>query len=265
MREADACTALERLLAAAGFVELAPFALSRNLGLDDVEELVDAGGFVRVGDRRAPCAATRAFLAGLGDRLTARLAERHRAEPDVLGVPRSVLARQLRGAAPQPVVDAAIGAAVEAGRIVRDGAVLRLPVHQPRLTRDDEKLWQRVEPLLAVDDLRPPRVRELAEALGIAPEAAIRQLKRFERFGRVAPVAGNRYFLPETVARLADMARELAESDPNGSFTAASFKDRSGTGRNLTIEILEYLDRIGVTQRVGDARVVLRGADATFG
>lgn len=258
MREEDAGTALERWLETAGCVELAKFALARNLGLGDVAELAAAGDFVRFGDRRAPYAATISFLIELGDRLTVALAERHRAEPDTLGVPRPALTRQLRGAAPEAALDAAIGAAVEAGRIVRDGAVLRLPEHQPRLTRDDEKLWQRLEPLLAANDLRPPRVRELAEALGIEPEATIRQLKRFERFGRVAAVASNRYFLPETVTRLADMARELAESDSSGTFTAASFKDRSGTGRNLTIEILEYLDRIGVTRRVGDARAMLR-------
>ena len=73
----------------------------------------------------------------------------------------------------------------------------------------------------------------------------------------VAPVAGNRYFLPETISRLAEIAQDLAETDPAGTFTAASFKDRSGVGRNLTIEILEYLDRVGFTRRVGDARVVL--------
>jgi len=126
-------------------------------------------------------------------------------------------------------------------------------------------LWQKIEPLLAVDDLRPPRVRELAEALGLEPEAATRYLKRLERFGRVAPVAANRYFLPATVARLAELARELAEGNPEGSFAAAAFKDRSGVGRNLTIEILEYLDRIGVTRRVGDTRIVLRTGDAAFG
>jgi selenocysteine-specific elongation factor len=135
--------------------------------------------------------------------------------------------------------------------------VLRLPNHQPRLTRDDERLWRQVEELLAVPDLRPPRVRELAEALSLEPEAVLRLMKRFERFGRVAPVASNRYFLPETVDRLADIARELAEGEPEGSFTAAAFKDRSGIGRNLTIEILEYLDRVGITRRVGDARVVV--------
>jgi selenocysteine-specific elongation factor len=258
LREEDAGAALERLLETAGCVELATFALARNLALGDVEELAAAGGFVCFGDRRAPYAATMAFLIELGDRLTIVLAERHRAEPDTLGVPRPALVRQLRAAAPEPALDAAIGAAIETGRIIRDGAVLHLPEHRPRLTREDEKLWQRVAPILAIDDLRPPRVRELAEALGIEPETTIRQLKKFERFGRVAAVASNRYFLPETVTRLADLAQELAESDSSGTFTAASFKDRSGTGRNLTIEILEYLDRIGVTRRVGDARVVLR-------
>jgi selenocysteine-specific elongation factor len=265
MREADAGTALEQLLEAVGIVELAPFALSRNLPLDAANELAAAGGFARFGDRREPYAATVSRLAELGELLAATLAARHEAEPDALGVSRPVLLRILRGAAIEPALDAALAAAIAAGHIVRDGAVLRLPEHEPQLGRDDERLWQRVEPLLAVDDLRPPRVRELAEALGIEPEATARHLKRFERFGRVAPVAANRYFLPGTVARLADLARELADDDPEGSFIAASFKDRSGVGRNLTIEILEYLDRIGVTRRVGDRRIVLRGGDAAFG
>jgi selenocysteine-specific elongation factor len=188
----------------------------------------------------------------------------HRAEPDALGPPRPVLTRRLRGTAPEPVLDAALAAAVDAGRILRDGAVLRLPTHQPRLNRDDERLWQRIEPLLAAPDLRPPRVRELAEALSLDPDAVARLMKRFERFGRVAPVAANRYFLPETIARLADIANELAEADAAG-FTAGAFNERAKVGRNLTIEILEYLDRSGVTRRVGDTRMVVRGAETVFG
>jgi selenocysteine-specific elongation factor len=81
----------------------------------------------------------------------------------------------------------------------------------------------------------------------------------------VAPVAPNRVFLPETIERLADLAAALAQESPEHSFTAAGFKDRSGIGRNLTIEVLEYLDAIGVTRRVGDARIVLRRAAELFG
>jgi selenocysteine-specific elongation factor len=257
LQEADAGEALGKLIGLTGIVALALFALSRNLTLEEVDGLVAAGEFVRLGAARDPYAASKEHLAELGSRLAAILAEIHRAEPDTLGVPRPVLLRRLRGAAPEAVLDAALSAAIDTGEIVRDGAVLRRPTHQPRLSRDDERLWQRIEPLLAAQDLRPPRVRELAEAVGLDPKATAQLMRRFEQFGRVAPVAGNRYFLPETVAQLAVIARELAENDPGGAFTAASFNDRSGVGRNLTIEILEYLDRVGVTRRVGDARVIL--------
>jgi hypothetical protein len=45
-------------------------------------------------------------------------------------------------------------------------------------------------------------------------------LKRAERLGRVARVADNRFFLPQTLARLAEIAQELAEGSPEGTFTA---------------------------------------------
>ena len=154
---------------------------------------------------------------------------------------------------------------IAAGRVVRDGAVLRLPEHQPRLSRDDERLWGRVQPLLAEGLLRPPRVRELAPELGLEPEALTRFMRRVERFGRLAPVAANRFFLPETIAAFADIAAALADQAPDRDFTAAAFKDRTGIGRNLTIEVLEYLDRIGVTRRVGEARIVLRRGADLFG
>jgi selenocysteine-specific elongation factor len=257
LKESDAGSALEQLLRLQGHVALAPFALARNLTLGEVDALVEAGGFTRLGDVRAPYAASEERLAELGGQFVTALADIHRAEADALGAPQPVLRRRLRAAAPEPVLDAALAEAITAGRIIRDGTLLRLSSHQPRLSREDERLWQRIEKLLAVPDLRPPRVRELAETLGLEPDAATKLMKRYERFGRVAPIAANRYFLPETVERLTEIARELAENEPVGAFTAAAFKDRSGVGRNLAIEILEYLDRVGITRRVGDARIVV--------
>ena len=108
-------------------------------------------------------------------------------------------------------------------------------------------------------------MRELAAELGLEPEPLTRFLKRVERFGRVAPVAANRYFLPETVVQLGDLAAALARESPERSFTAAAFKDRSGIGRNLTIEVLEYLDSVGVTRRLGETRIVVRPAAELFG
>jgi len=265
LAESDAGEALEGLLDTVGIVEFRRCGLIRNLPVAEIESLVEAGGFQRFGTGDAAIAIGAARLARIGESLAAALAQSHIAQPDALGPSRAALFRRSRGEGPEAAFDAALAAQIAAGRVVRDGAVLRLAEHEPRLTREDERLWQQVQPLLGTDELRPPRVRELAEALAMQPEPLTRFLRRATRFGRVAQVAPNRFFLPETIARLADLASALAAESPEGSFTAAQFKDRSGIGRNVTIEVLEYLDAIGVTRREGDARVVLRRAAELFG
>jgi selenocysteine-specific elongation factor len=261
----DPAQALTRLLAVEGVVDLTKFALARNLAPSELDRLIEAGGFLRVGPARAPVAVTSERLAALGDKIVDALGAWHRAQPDALGPSRSALIMQLRRAAPGGTPGAALEAALAelagAGRVVRQGPIWRLPEHEPRLTRSDERLWERVRPLLADADLRVPRIRELAAALGLDPTAVERLLNRAERLGRVARVADNRFFLPETLARLAEIARALADSSPEGTFTAATFKDHCGLGRNVTIQILEYLDKMGATRRIGDTRIVLRGSE----
>jgi hypothetical protein len=48
-------------------------------------------------------------------------------------------------------------------------------------------------------------------------------------------------------------ARAAAEAD-GGGFTAAQFRDRVENGRKVAIQVLEFLDRHGVTLRNGDLR-----------
>ena len=260
MTPADPATALTRLLAAKGAVDLAHFALVRNLAPVELAALTGAG-FLRIGPDRAPVAVTPERLAALGEAIAEALAAWHQAQPDALGPARPALFEKLRGAAPESALGAALSQLADAGRVVREGGMWRLPGHRPRLTNADEKLWERVRPLLAAAGLRPPRVREIAAALSLEPEAAGRFLTRAERLGRIAKVADNRFFLPETLAQLVAIAHELAAASPEGAFTAQMFKERSGVGRNLTIHILEYLDRMGTSRRIGDARIVLDGGD----
>ena len=105
--------------------------------------------------------------------------------------------------------------------------------------------------------LRPPRVREIAESLSLEPDPAAALLERYARFGRVLRVAANRFFLPETILALAAEAAAIAEPD---GFTAADYNRRTGLGRNVAIEVLEFLDHLGITQRTGELRHILREA-----
>ena len=240
-----------------GVVELAPFAQTRNLAPEDMPGLADMADVAVVGPPRAAVALTRGRLAELCEDIVAVLEEWHRKQPETLGPTRAAILARRPGRAPEAALDAALATLVEAGRVARGGGMWRLAGHEPRLTHADERLWQRLQPLLAAGGRRPPRVRELAAELTLDPGAVERLLVRAEHLGRVGRVAGNRFFPSETVAHLVEVAAELARASPTGSFTAAEFKDRSGVGRNLTIEILEYLDRIGATRRIGDARIVV--------
>jgi selenocysteine-specific elongation factor len=257
----EPAAALERLLAIEGVVDLPLFALTRNLAPTELDLLIAAGGVLRVGPAHASVAVTREHLGALSDKIIDALAAWHRAQPDTLGPGRPVLLRQLRAEAPEPALDAALSQLAASGRAVREGPAWRLPDHRPRLTPADERLWKRIGPLLGAEELQAPRVREIAAALGLDPATVERFLARAERLGRVARVADNRFFLPETLTRLAAIARELAENSPEGTFTAAAFRDRCGIGRNVTIQILEFLDKMGATRRVGDARIAVRGGE----
>ena len=71
-------------------------------------------------------------------------------------------------------------------------------------------------------------------------------------------MAPNRFYLPEAVSQLEIEARALAAASPDGSYDAASFRDRTGIGRNLTVQVIEFLDRAGIT-RFDGKRHQLRG------
>jgi selenocysteine-specific elongation factor len=157
---------------------------------------------------------------------------------------------------PADALRAIIETMFRSGDLEQDGPWLRLPSHRVKLSAQDERLWNRAHALIVADRFRPPRTRDLAQALS-APEAATRTLlKRLQRMGRIIEVAPDQFFMSETVAEMAAIAAELAATQPTSTLTAAVFRDRLATGRKVAIEVLEFFDRAGVTVRVGDVRQV---------
>lgn len=253
--------ALRALLDVEGCVHLQGFARARNLdpaGLDPgaARQIGRPGDVVLVSDQTHD-ALRRVTLDAL--------AEWHRREPASGGPGKAALVQSLKARADRSVVEAVIADLVASGAVLRAGATLRLAGHAPHLAEQDEILWSRVAPILAQSGLRPPRVRELAALFDRAPDEMERSLMRFEAFGRLLRVAPNRFFPPETIARLAAIAETLTAAADEGGFAAGQFAGETGIGRNLTIQVLEFLDRIGVTRRVGELRHVVRSVDDALG
>jgi selenocysteine-specific elongation factor len=124
------------------------------------------------------------------------------------------------------------------------------------LQPERQALLERVHEALAQAGLRAPIVGELATALGMERADLLGFLRDMAALGHLLPVAANRFYLPGTLDELAAIAHQLAASTPDGSFDAAAYRDASGIGRNLTIEVLEFLDRAGVTRFIGNRRMM---------
>src|SRR5690606_8298283 len=209
-----------------------------------------------------PHALSRATWSALAESVGAAVAAWHAAKPDWIGIRlqdlRSGFAPALREAAA-----AVAGALAADGTLVKEGPYYRLPQHQPVLGAEDEALWRRVAPRLEGEGGRPPRVHELAEALAIEPRQVSAFLERAARAGRCHRVAANRFFLPQAIERLAALAAQLDAESEGAGFSVARYRDASGLGRNLTIQVLEYLDELGCTRRVGELRHAI--IDRTIG
>lgn len=175
---------------------------------------------------------------------------------DRAGAPPESLRRTLKASAPRTAWAAALALALAGGVTKQVGPMVALVGHEATMADADRLLWEEIEPLLLEGGLRPPRVREIAATVGEEPERVEAVLRRAANLALVAPVAKNRFFPPTALEELIQIARGLAAKDPEGRFTAQQYKDASGIGRNVTIEVLEYFDQIGATRRVGDARVL---------
>ncbi|MBT4587829.1 MAG: hypothetical protein HOC57_00955, partial [Rhodospirillaceae bacterium] len=164
---------------------------------------------------------------------------------------------------PLPVFEGVLESLVTDKKIIHLGASYCLPGFEPKLAGKDDAMWKRVLPILENGYTKPPVVHALSEELSLDPRTLEKFLIQSAKLGLVCQVAKNRFLLPEAVLELGDMVEALGANERE--FGVKEFRDRSGIGRNLAIEILEFFDKSGFTWRSGDVRKVLKPVAEVFG
>ena len=255
-------------------LELDRFDLAWNLSAADAARLHEGLAVHRLAAPSAVIGLSAAAWQQWQDAVVQALADWHAAHPEQVGPIEQLLIQAARAIVSQSIAGAGAGAGAEMppaaqvravaaaairaqaaeGRLVREGICLRLPDHRAVLAAVDQALLERVVAMLRDAGLRPPIAGELAAALGMERAELLAFLRRMAALGHLLPVAANRYFLPDTLHELAAVAQRLAAAAPDGSFDAAAYRDASGIGRNLSIEVLEFLDRAGVTRFLPNRR-----------
>ncbi len=245
-------------------LDLTRFRLSMNLKESEFLSAVQDCSYMLAGQDEKPKAFADSSWAALQQDLLDTLAEAHKSAPDEPGIPEDKLRRQMNLRVEPSVFRTLIDQSLDSELIRRSGANIRLPSHQAKISKSDQEFWDKLMPLLQVDGFRPPVVHDLAESIGSNAKLIDGVLRRAERFGLVYRVADNRYFLPEDIWELARIVEALISTSSDHRMSVISFRDTSGIGRNLAVQVLEFFDRVGLTVREGNVRRQIKPVDEVF-
>lgn len=144
-------------------------------------------------------------------------------------------------------------------QLTQYGQYVSLKHFIPQLLSADKQFLIEVNKDVTDENLKPPSLSALAEKLKLEPDVLNEHLARLEEAGFVVKIAKNRVYHPAAFNKLLEIASTLAaeaEDDGLAGFDAKTFRDRSGIGRNLSIDVLEYMDQKGFTRRLGDRRIM---------
>ncbi len=190
--------------------------------------------------------AARAWWSATTARMQEELAAYHARYPLRPGMGREGLRSALR--LEPRVFNGLMARAAAEGLVADEAATVRLPHHEVRLSPQQQ---QAVDDLLARFRATPyatPSVKEAAARVGEEVLGVL--LAR----GDLVQVSPEVLFPQETYREMVERIRTHIRE--HGSITLAQVRDLFQTSRKYAQALLEYLDAVGVTRRVGDERVL---------
>ncbi len=143
---------------------------------------------------------------------------------------------------------------IRSGTVIDDNGVLLSADREVALDPFARSLLDRLRPHL--DGEASLSLGDIASRLKMTSRELSDAIAPIEKAKALVRVSKTRVYLPETTQACEAKARSLASE---GAFTVRQFCDATGLGRNAGIEMLEYLDRTGVTMRRENTRILRPG------
>ena len=242
------------LLAEAGEGGTTNLAIAQRLGTtpEKAQRLVETAGAIVLGRDRAMEGTA---FAALSERLLAAVTTFQEAEPLSPGVTVAALQRAAPQT-PEPVLEVVLARLIAQGVLVRAGGLLRRRNIDPaRLQGAAERAaaeW--VEARWRDGGLSPP---DVAAVTGKDPmrAQAVRHLIRTGALVRTTDLVQQREVVFHADA-LAEAHRRLNESFSGRGFLVKEAGALLGISRKFSVPLLEHMDRLKLTRRTGDRRVM---------
>ena len=247
--EVDVC--IQSQLARDGFAQTNTLLVTSHFSADEIANALsrsqNAGGIVL----RGKIAANPAYWRDLVARASALIDRAHEKHPEQRGLDFTELRVELNVESDE--LFAAVVSEMTANGFARAETNIGRNSHRPSLPAEILPAAEKIRAALAGKPFDPPSRKDFPH------DRHLHQALRFLiEQGEIVEIGDEIVLLRDAVDQMQNLVSEFIST--NGSATASQLRQRLGTSRRIIIPFLEYLDRTGVTRRVGDERVLAQKA-----
>ncbi len=179
----------------------------------------------------------------------------HKKNPLKIGISKEELRTRLLHGLDQRLFQFVLNDLIKNKKVIQDQAVIRLMDHKVALKDEENILRGELESYYLKAGLAPPTIKEVLVKFARFPEHLIREVLGVMIQEEVLVKINEGLYFParplaELEIKLVDYLRK------EGDIDAPGFKNMTGLTRKFTIPLLEYFDKIKMTIRVGDKRIL---------
>ena len=224
-----------------------------NFSVDEISEALSRlshdGEVVLAGD----IVASASYWQNLANRAAALIDRAHEKNPERRGVDLSELRAALEIDSDK-IFSAVISELTRNGFVRFENQIARAS-HRPSLPLELLSVAENIRAALSAKRFDPP------DRKGLSQDRNFQQALRFLiDKGEIVEITREIVVLRQTAEEMQKTITEFLSE--HGSATASQLRQKIGTTRRVIIPFLEYLDRTGVTLRVGDERVLAKKSAA---
>ena len=245
-------------------LDLSKFARARNLTKDEAETLFKMPSIKKINEGEILWGITQVYWSAFSEKIVQEVEVFHKNFPSKLGINKEQMTKKFKSHVPEFVIRDVMKELVNLKKLTQTRKILHHPEHALILDPRELKLWKKIEMVILNDEFHPPSINKLASELGVELVILEEFLLQATQMKLLIKINQARYFFPSTIRSLANLAEKLTLEVESGELNLASFRNVSGIGRNLSIEVLEFFDKVGFTKRLAEGRFIIKPAKKAF-
>lgn len=191
----------------------------------------------------------------LKEKLLESLAQYHKENPLQTGIVKEELRSGLGIKIDEKVFNWCLNDLIKKDSVAQEESLVRLAGHEVALKADEEELQRDLMTWYSSKGTSTPTIRETMDHFDEYPESLVKEVINLQlREGNLVKISETLYYAQDVIDNLQNMLVDYINKE--GEIDAPGMKNLTGLTRKFSIPVLEYFDRIKLTMRIEDKRIL---------